>query len=190
MPLNMSKLTTIPIALTHGQAEALAAVAAGGGGNAATLAAWIIGEWVGRLPVEQTPPPTMAKAHQRLATLQAFWKARKTASAATAYEIIAARCLANGRKISRTALYEWEARWRESGLTGLIDRHKPTSKPLHQPRERASPGGPWPSNHNVLPPGETRIQGTGEYNPELQNHGSKHGAETSDCVKTTQFEAN
>lgn len=133
MPLNMSKLTTIPIALTHGQAEALAAVASGGGGNAATLAAWIIGEWVGRLPVEQTPPPTMAKAHQRLATLQAFWKARKTASAATAYEIIAARCLAKGRKISRTALYEWEARWRESGLTGLIDRHKPASKPLQSP---------------------------------------------------------
>lgn len=129
----MSKSATIPIELATAQAEALAAVAAGSGGTAAKLAAWIIGEWVGRLPVKQTPPPMLAKAHQRLAILQVFWKARESNGALKAFTIAAGFAQKKGFSVCRTSLYGWERRWSVSGLEGLVDHRNSPSKPIQSP---------------------------------------------------------
>jgi hypothetical protein len=131
----MHKLSTIPIQLPTPLADALRSVATGGGGSAEQLAAWIVSEWVGKLPVEHTPPHSLATAQRRLAVLQLWWTARKrrgTTEAAATDEIIA-NARRDRMRVSRTALYEWQQRWEAAGLAGLVDNRKRPLKPVQDP---------------------------------------------------------
>jgi transposase len=118
-------MKNVTIQLPADQADALQAVAAGSGGNAAKLAAWIVGEWVGRLPSEETPPHSKETANRRMMILQRWWQLRKRrgASAYSAFATLSREMSRKGFKVGRTALYDWERKWREGGLAGLADRH-------------------------------------------------------------------
>jgi hypothetical protein len=125
-----AKTTIMRVTLPRAVAEALAAVS---GARSAELAAWIVSQWIGRLPSPRLAPAKTAIAEQRLAILRRWWKFREDVkrSEAQATGAFVRRLELEGLTVSRSALYEWQRRWEAKGLEGLIDRRGPRdAKPL------------------------------------------------------------